>query len=237
MKSTQQQGKTPTASKQQQQQPIQSKQQPVQSKNANKFNDDDIREADIPYAKRNERSKYADMSKEDKMKLTLKRIEEDRLRAHHQLPLMKKQEVKKKLFVSKKKVYDLTAGYAICVCKIPDKDAYYFGLSNGVVLYFDCKTEKIVTAVKGDSPILDILALTNDKFITIDDYSTVKVYDQYKLVKIISKKAAFIGGTYNYSKILAGNENYLFFINETNDGVVKVNLVDYSVDVVHLNRS
>ena len=190
----------------------------------------------IPFSHKKEKSKYADMSKEEKMKMTVRRIEEDRLRASHQLPLLKKGEVKKKLFVTKKKVYDLSHGYAICISKIPDKEAYYFGLSNGTVLFLDLKTEKIMTAVKGENPILDILALSNDRFITVDDYSRIKIYDNYKLIKIFSSSCAFINGSYSYGKILTGNENYFYFINATNDGVVKVSLADFSFENLNLGR-
>lgn len=177
------------------------------------------------------------MSKEDKMKMTLKRIEEDRMRAKQQLPLLKKNEIKKKLFITHKKVYDLSSGYAICTVKIPDKDGYFFGLSNGTVLYFDCKTEKINTAVKAEnSPVLDLVALTGDRLITVDDYSRIKIYNDYKLVKILPNLCAFVNNSFNYSKILVGNENYLFMINPTNDGITKLNLSDYSFENISLNR-
>lgn len=200
---------------------------------------DDYGGADIPFSHKKEKSKYASMSKTDKMKMTMKRIEEDRLRARQQLPLLKKKEIKdkRKLFVTKKRVYDLSSGYALCVTKIPDKEAYFYGLSNGTVIYFDVETEKINTAVRGDGyPVLDILALNGDKFVTVDDFSQVKVYNDYELEKCITNYCAFVANTYNYGKVLVGNDNYLFFINSTNDGVIKINLTDYSVETLNLNR-
>lgn len=176
------------------------------------------------------------MSKEEKKAMMLKRIQEDELRAKQQLSAIKKNETKKKAFVLKKKQYDLSSGYAICVCKIPDKEAYYFGLSTGTVLFFDSRTEKILNAVKSDSPILDILALPNDRLITVDDYARVRIYDQYKLVKVLGHNCNFVGGSYNYSKLLVGNVNYCYYINETMDGIVKVNLTDFSSSVMNVPR-
>lgn len=138
--------------------------------------------------------------------------------------------------MTKKKQYDLSSGYAICVTKIPDKEAYFFGLSTGTVLYFDSRTEKILNAVKGESPVLDILALPGDRMITVDDYARVRIYDQYKLIKVMALNCNFVGGSYNYSKILVGNVNYFFYINDTADGIVKVNLTDYSTTVMHLPK-
>ncbi len=185
---------------------------------------------------RKEPSMYDDMSKEEKMKMTLKRLEEDKARANQQLALLKKNQVKKKHFVTKKKVYDLTSGYPICVHRIPDKEGYFFGLSNGTVLYFDLKTEKINTAVKGDSPILDLLALTGDRLITIDDFSVIRIYQEYKLVKKIASMCSFLAGSQHYSKVLVGNEAFLFFINSSNDGVVRLNLEDYTTETINLGQ-
>jgi len=193
-------------------------------------------EPELPYSHKKEKSQYYGMSREDKMKMTLKRIEEDKLQAAHKLPLLKKNEVKKKLFINKKKVYDLANGYPICVSKIADKDAYFYGLSNGTVVYFDPKSEKISTAVKGDSPILDILGLSNDRIVTVDDYSKVKVYDQYKLVKVVAARAMFVTGTYSYSKILVGTDRFCFFINENRDGVVKVNLDEHTEETLDFGK-
>lgn len=185
---------------------------------------------------RKEPSMYVEMTKEEKMKMTVKRLEEDKARANQQLALLKKNQVKKKYFVTKKKVYDLTSGYPICVRRIPDKEGYFFGLSNGTVLYFDLKTEKINTAVKGDSPILDLLALAGDKLITIDDFSVIRVYQEYKLVKKVSSMCTFLAGSQHYSKVLVGNEAFLFFINSTNDGVVRLNLEDFSTEAINLGQ-
>lgn len=185
---------------------------------------------------RKEPSMYVEMSKEEKMAMTMKRLQEDKARANQQLALLKKSQVKKKYFVTKKKVYDLTSGYPICVRRIPDKEGYFFGLSNGTVLYFDLKTEKINTAVKGESPILDLLALTGDRLVTIDDYSVIRIYHEYKLVKKVASMCSFLAGSQHYSKVLVGNEAFLFFINSTNDGVVRLNLEDYSTENVNLGQ-
>ena len=202
--------------------------------NKNKREESPVKE--LPFAKKNEKSVYAEMTKEEKKALTLKRIQDDEMRAKQQLSSLKKNDTKKKPFVVKKKQYDLTSGYAICVCKIPDKEAYYFGLSTGTVLYFDSRTEKIMNAIKGENPILDILALPNDRLIIVDDYARVRIYDQYKLIKVMAENSNFVGGSYNYSKILVGNANFCFYINDKADRVIKVNLTDYSTSVLDLNR-
>ena len=197
----------------------------------------DYGEMDIPFDHKREASKYAGMTKEEKMKETMKRIQDDKARANQQLTILKKEQTKKKTFVTKKKVYDLSSGYAICVQRIPDKEAYYFGLSNGSVLYFDINTEKINTTVKVDSPIIDIVALSNDKMITIDDFSTIRIYQEYKLVKKAEGMSHFLSGSQHFSKVFAANEAYLFFINAESTSVVRMNLEDYSCDEMNLGHS
>ena len=229
-------------------------------KNQEEQNQD--KNSDLPYGKRKEKSIYADMSKEEKKQMMLKRIKEDEARAKQQLSSMRKGEGKKKPFVSKKehfdfstedrtgqqkkeagrdlilkkKQYDFSSGYPITICKIPDKEAYYLGQSTGKILFFNLKKDQILTAVSSDSPALDILGLSNERFVAADDFGRVKIYDQYKLVKVMQDKCFLAGGTYSYSKILVGSETYFFYINETADKVVKVNLTDYSAVYVDLNR-
>lgn len=201
------------------------------------------------------------MTKEEKREAMLKRIKDDELRAK-QLAAMKKPADKGKNFVSKKdhfdlttndptgkklqdngrdlikkkRQYDLSSGHAICLCKLPDKDAYYFGQSTGKILYFDPSKNKIQTIIQTDSPVLDILALSFDKLILADDFCRIKIFDHNKLVKIIPYKCSSAAGTYNYSKILVGNEQMCMFINETADAVIKVNLTDFSTSVISLNK-
>lgn len=217
---------------------------------------------DLPYGKRKEKSIYADMTKEEKREMMLKRLKDDEQRAKQMMQSMKKGDGKKKVFMTKKehfdlttedktgmrkkeagrdlitmkKQYDFSSGYAITLCKIPDKEAYYLGQSTGRILLFTHKKDQIVTVVNSESPTLDILALSKDRFVAADDFGRVKLYDQFKLVKVLQDRCFLVGGTYSYSKILVGNENYFFYINEAADKVVKVNLTDISVSYIDLKR-
>jgi hypothetical protein len=198
--------------------------------------DEERREVDIPFSHKKEKSMYDGMDLAEKKKMYLKRIEEDKVRAVQQLALLKKAEIKKKVFVLKKNVYDLKTNHAVCVARIPDRDAYYFGMSNGSTLFFDCKTEKIITAAKGDtSPILDVAALTEDRLVTVDDFSKVKIYQEYKLIKVVAGMCAL--GLNPLSRVFATDESHVYFVNAERDGVTKFSGVDYSCELIKFSRA
>ena len=208
---------------------------PVVSNKSRRDDDDERREVEIPFSHKKEKSIYDGMDAAEKKKMYLKRIEEDKIRAIQQLALLKKAEIKKKVFVTKKNVYDLKTTHAVCISRIPDRDAYYFGMSNGSTLFFDCQTEKIITAAKGDSsPILDVAALKEDRMVTVDDFSKVKVYLEYKLVKVISGMCAL--GLNPLARVFANDENNVFFINPEKDAVTKLNCTDYSCESIKFSR-
>jgi hypothetical protein len=192
---------------------------------------------ELAYGKDKEKSQYAEMTKEQKHQMMLRRLKDDEQRAKQQLSTMKKKDTKKRPFVSKKSPYIFSTGYAICASKAPDHESYYFGLSTGAVVLYDYpKGNHTKTVIKNDSPILDLLPLSNSRLIIVDDFCTVKVFDDNKLVKILPEKCLFVGGSYNYSKILVGTENYLFYVNEAGNRVTKVDLRDFSTDYISLGR-
>lgn len=193
-------------------------------------------EVEIPYSHKKEPSIYEGMDAAAKKKMYLKRIEEDRIRAVQQLAMLKKKtDVKKKVFVTKKNVYDLKTTHAVCIARIPDRDAYYFGMSNGSTLFFDCQTEKITTAAKGDSnPIVDVIALKEDRFVTVNDCSKVTVYQDFKAVKVVTGKCLL--NLTPLSRVFAADENSVFFINAEKDGVTRLNGTDFSVSSISFSK-
>lgn len=201
----------------------------------------------IPYSHKSSRSVYADMPKEEKMKTLLKRIEEDKVRAQHQLPQLKKsqQEDSPRRLVGQCKCIELdkSSGLPICVTKIAEQDGYYVGCGNGKIIKVDIlskttkgkdHTESLYA--KCDNAILALNANPTGMIAAVDDTMHINFFENTKLLTSLKSDIGLEFVELKYGKLVSGDSNFFYYINGPRDKIVKVNPNGFQVEEVNVGR-